>query len=85
MIVCGHTVGRFSFVGAGAIVTHDVPDHALVVGNPARRIGWVCACGVRLSNSGRRLTCPECGATYEQKAADAIKPTQEVSDANTTH
>ncbi len=85
VIVCGHTVGRFSFVGAGAIVTHDVPDHALVVGNPARRIGWVCACGVRLSNSGRRLTCPECGATYEQQAADAIKPTQEVSDADSTH
>lgn len=85
VIVCGHSVGRFSFVGAGAIVTHDVPDHALVVGNPARRIGWVCACGVRLSNSGKQLTCPECGATYEQQAADAIKPTQEVSDANTAH
>ncbi len=66
VIVCGHTVGRYAFVGAGAIVTHDVPDHALVVGNPARRIGWVCACGVRLSNSADKLACPECGANYTQ-------------------
>ncbi len=85
VIVCGHTVGRFAFVGAGAIVTHDVPDHALVVGNPARRIGWVCACGVRLANSGKRLTCPECGTAYVQQAADAIKPAKEVTDADSTH
>ncbi len=75
VILCGHTVGRFAFVGAGAIVTHDVPDHALVVGNPARRIGWVCACGVHLANSGDRLSCPQCHAAYMRLAPDAIVPT----------
>ena len=66
-IVCGRVIGRYAFVGAGAVVTHDVPDHALVVGNPARVTGWVCACGVSLSK-GRRApesaTCAACGKTY---------------------
>ncbi|MBU4277684.1 MAG: Gfo/Idh/MocA family oxidoreductase [Proteobacteria bacterium] len=61
-IVCGHTIGRYAFVGAGAVVTKDVPDYALVVGNPARRIGWMCQCGVRL---GDDLVCRDCGASYE--------------------
>ena len=47
-IVCGITLGRHCFVGAGAVVTRDVPDHALVVGNPARQVGWMCSCGERL-------------------------------------
>ena len=47
-IVCGNNIGRYSFIGAGAVVTRDVPDHALVVGNPARQIGWACACGEKL-------------------------------------
>ena len=63
-IVCGVTVGQYAFVGAGAVVTHDVPDHALVVGVPARQIGWVCRCGVRLDVSASVGLCPECGNTY---------------------
>lgn len=84
VVVCGHSVGRYAFVGAGAVVTHDVPDYALVVGNPARRIGWVCACGVRLSTHGDLLSCPECGAQYELLAPDAIAPVKENRDAGTT-
>ncbi|MBD3307066.1 oxidoreductase [candidate division KSB3 bacterium] len=61
-IVCGTTLGRYCFVGAGAVVTHDVPDHALVVGNPARRIGWMCVCGERLDAG---LICQVCGKRYE--------------------
>ena len=63
-IVCGVTIGRFAFVGAGAVVTKDVPDHALVYGNPARVQGWVCACGEKL---GGDLRCPECAAAYVQE------------------
>jgi UDP-2-acetamido-3-amino-2,3-dideoxy-glucuronate N-acetyltransferase len=63
-IVCGITIGRYAFVGAGAVVTHDVADHALVVGVPARRVGWVCKCGVRLDDSTGVGICRECGATY---------------------
>lgn len=62
-IVCGHTVGRFAFIGAGTVVTRDVPDYALVVGNPARLLGWVCQCGVRLP-SGAAPVCPACGDSY---------------------
>ncbi|MFP4476448.1 MAG: Gfo/Idh/MocA family oxidoreductase [Desulfatibacillaceae bacterium] len=62
-IVCGITLGRYSFVGAGAVVVRNVRDHALVVGNPARRIGWMCECGERL---GDDLACVACDRAYKE-------------------
>lgn len=59
-VVCGHTVGRSALIAAGAVVTHDVPDYALMAGVPARQMGWVCECGKRL---GEDLKC-ECGRSY---------------------
>mgnify|MGYP003883847871 CR=1 FL=1 len=62
-IVCGNTIGRYAFVGAGTVVTKNVPDHALMVGNPARQIGWMCVCGERLSDD---LVCLSCQMRYHQ-------------------
>lgn len=71
-IVCGHTIGRYAFVGAGAVVTRDVPDYALVLGNPARLSGWMCACGTRLNldtdtRSASQAACPRCQRKYRKK------------------
>jgi UDP-2-acetamido-3-amino-2,3-dideoxy-glucuronate N-acetyltransferase len=69
-IVCGHSIGRYAFVGAGAIVTRDVPDYALVLGNPARVTGWMCECGVKLASGAQRpahARCAACGAQYSDK------------------
>ena len=68
----GITVGRHALVSAGAVVTRDVPDQALVVGNPARQLGWVCTCGHPLVEEGGRLTC-DCGRAY-LLADDALRP-----------
>lgn len=61
-IVCGHTIGRWAMVAAGAVVTKDVPDYALVAGVPAKQIAWVCECGKIL---GETFICEKCGRTYE--------------------
>jgi UDP-2-acetamido-3-amino-2,3-dideoxy-glucuronate N-acetyltransferase len=75
-IICGNTIGRFSFIGAGAVVTKDVPDFALVYGNPAKIQGWVCVCGEKLSFSSpqkkyEQAQCSACGKSY-QKAAEKV-------------
>lgn len=66
-IVCGHNVGRFAFIGAGAAVIDDVPDYALMVGNPAKIKGWMCECGVRLHFEKDRAVCDVCGLKYQKK------------------
>lgn len=73
-VVCGITIGAYAFIGAGAVVTRDVPDFALVVGNPARQRGWMCRCGVKLGAvEGGRATCGACGAGYALVDA-ALRP-----------
>jgi len=68
-ILCGITVGRYAFIGAGAVVVRSVPDFALVVGNPARRIGWMCVCARKLPlpaapAAGERCSCLQCGRRF---------------------
>jgi UDP-2-acetamido-3-amino-2,3-dideoxy-glucuronate N-acetyltransferase len=66
-IVCGVTLGEYSFVGAGAVVTTDVPAFALMVGVPARRVGWMCRCGERLRLAQGQGSCAACGTRYEEE------------------
>lgn len=69
-IVCGNNIGAYAMVGAGAVVTRDVPNHALVVGNPARQIGWVSEAGERLSD---RLVCPRDGSRYSERDGQLVR------------
>jgi UDP-2-acetamido-3-amino-2,3-dideoxy-glucuronate N-acetyltransferase len=78
-IVCGHTIGRYAFIGAGSVVTKDVPDYALVVGNPGRVVGWMCDCGVKLATGAKppvRAACKACGAAYEGRDVALIRSDQ---------
>ncbi len=72
-IICGHTIGKYAFVGAGAVVTKDVPDYALVTGNPARIAGWMCSCGHKLHFNGSLGICKECGKAYK-KSKGKVNP-----------
>jgi UDP-2-acetamido-3-amino-2,3-dideoxy-glucuronate N-acetyltransferase len=66
-VVCGHTIGCYAFIGAGAVVTRDIPDYALAVGNPSRISGWMCECGVKLTSGTAvplQARCGRCGAEY---------------------
>lgn len=64
-IVCGHNIGKYAFVGAGSVVTHDIPDYALVVGNPARLKYYVCECSRKMDFNDNKFVCPDCGKKYE--------------------
>jgi len=70
-IVCGNTIGKYALVGAGAVVTHNVPDYALVVGVPAKQLGWVCKCGITLKFVGNLGKCV-CGNEYKIKSGQLI-------------
>ena len=75
-VVCGHTIGRYAFIGAGAVVTKDVPDYALVVGNPGRISGWMCQCGVKLAAGAQPPadeTCTSCNSRYQSDAAGGLR------------
>lgn len=64
-IICGHTIGRYAMIGAGSVVTTDVEDYALMVGNPAKQIGYVCECGGKLVKiRDEKFVCKDCGKTY---------------------
>jgi UDP-2-acetamido-3-amino-2,3-dideoxy-glucuronate N-acetyltransferase len=74
-IVCGHTIGAYAFIGAGAVVTKNVPDYALIVGNPGRVAGWMCQCGVKLAAGAAvpvRAVCAACGSSYTADAGGTL-------------
>ena len=71
-IICGVTIGEYAFIGAGAVVNKHVPDHALMVGNPAKQIGWACECGERLPDE---LSCGACGKEYVKENYGLIQKT----------
>lgn len=75
-VVCGTTIGRYAFVGAGSVVTRDVPDYGLVYGNPARLRGWMCACGIALEfKADEDAKCSACGSEYRKLGQD-VTPVQ---------
>jgi UDP-2-acetamido-3-amino-2,3-dideoxy-glucuronate N-acetyltransferase len=74
-VVCGTTIGRYAFVGAGSVVTRDIPDYALVYGNPGRVRGWMCSCGIGLEfNGGGRGKCKACAAEYVKSGEQQVEP-----------
>ena len=72
-VVCGHTVGKWALIGAGAVVASNVPDHALMLGVPAKQAGWVCECGAVLLVDGVRAVCTACGRKYRLRDGSQIE------------
>jgi UDP-2-acetamido-3-amino-2,3-dideoxy-glucuronate N-acetyltransferase len=80
-VVCGTSIGRYAFIGAGSVVTRDVPDFALFYGNPARLRGWMCACGIKIdlgSGGEARTQCSACGTSYVRRGekVEQVTPTE---------
>ena len=71
-IVCGHTIGRYAFIGAGTVVTKDIPDYGLVCGNPGRLVGWMCECGNKIAFKNGDGICAVCKKRYKKKK-DTVK------------
>ena len=82
-VVCGHDIGEYAFVGAGAVVTKEVAPFALVTGVPARQVGWMCRCGVRLSDGSDQVReCKACGLRYRETATAGRKSLQPEAKAS---
>lgn len=75
-IVCGNAIGRYAFIGAGAVVTREVPPHALVIGNPARISGWMCECGVKVASGATppaQVTCGACQTVLRRREEGGLE------------
>ena len=72
-IVCGHDIGRYAFVGAGSVVTRDVPDYAMVYGTPAKVMGYVCQCGGKLHFTDGKAPCAACGKNYQMNENNIVE------------
>jgi UDP-2-acetamido-3-amino-2,3-dideoxy-glucuronate N-acetyltransferase len=72
-IVCGNTIGQYAFIGAGTVVTKDVPNYALVYGNPGKVKGWICQCAVEITFRFGKAVCKACGMKYK-KDSNGVKP-----------
>ncbi len=72
-IVCGHDIGKYAFIGAGSVVTRDVPDYAMVYGSPAKVMGYVCQCGDKLHFSDGKATCAACGKKYQMNEKNEVE------------
>lgn len=72
-IICGNTIGRYSFIGAGSVVTKDTPDFSLIYGVPAKQVGWVCRCSEKLTFHKDYAECSTCGLQYQMTGENLVK------------
>lgn len=77
-IVCGHDIGRYAFVGAGSVVTKNVPDYAMVYGSPAKVQGYVCQCGEKLHFAESKACCTACGKQYHMNDKSAVEELEKI-------